>query len=68
MPGLGDPIGAVAGGGSGCAAPGSAGGRPPQLAVSVDVGVMGRCSLRAPLTLVVLSVSRGGPPVVLTSV
>ena len=67
MPGLWGLIGAVAGVGPDCDAPGSAGGRHPQLAVSVGVGVRDRCSLRAPLTLGVLSVSRGGPPWVLTS-
>ena len=35
--------------------------------VSVDVGVSGGCFLRAPLTLGMLSVSRGDPPGVLTS-
>ena len=51
----------------GCAAPGSVGGLHLRFAVSAGVGVRGRCSLRAPPTLGVLSVSRGGPRVVLTS-
>ena len=60
----------------GCAALGSAGGRHPRRAVNVGVGVWvvgpvrwgrGRCFPRTPLTLGVLSVSRGGPTVVLTS-
>ena len=73
--GLGGPIGAVAGVGSGCAAPGSTGDRRPLFAVNVGVGVCvvgpvpwgrGRFYPLVPLTLGVLSVSRGGPPGVLT--
>ena len=51
----------------GCVAPGSVGDPLPRVMVSVGVGVRGRCFLLAPLTLGVLSVSRGGPPGVLTS-
>ena len=77
MLGLGSPIGAVGGVGPGCTSRGPIGGQHPRLAVNVGVGVWvvglvwwwgrGRCFPRAPLTLGVLSVSRGGPPVVLTS-
>ena len=67
MLGLGGPFEVVVGVDPGCAAPGSAGGPHLRFAVSVGVGEKGRCSLRAPPTLGVLSVSRGGPPVVLTS-
>ena len=67
MLGLGGPCEVVVGVDPGCAAPGSAGGPHLRFAVSVGVGENGRCSLRAPPTLGVLSVSRGGPPVVLTS-
>ena len=58
------------------AALGSFGDQCPRPAVNVGVGVWvivtgpwetGRCVLRAPLTLVVPLVSRGGPRVVLTS-
>ena len=60
----------------GFAALGSSGGQPRRLPVNVEVGVevivpgsweTGRCFLRAPLTLEVPLVSRGGPRVVLTS-
>ena len=67
MLGLGGPFEVVVGVDPGCAAPGSAGGLHLRFAVSVGVGVRGRCSLRAPPTLVVLSVSRGGSLGVLTS-
>ena len=77
MLGLGSLIGAVAGVGIDCAAPGSTEDRRPRFAVNVGVEVWvvglvqwwvrGRCFPRAPLTLGVLSVSRGGPPGVRTS-
>ena len=77
MPGLGGRIGAVAGVGTVCAAPGSTGDRRPRFAVNVGVEVWvvslvlwwwrGRCFPRAPLTLGVLLVSRGGHQVLLTS-
>ena len=67
MLGLVGPFEVVVGVDPGCAAPGSVGGLHLRFAVSAGVGVRGRCSLRAPPTLGVLSVSRGGPPVVLTS-
>ena len=75
--GLGGLIGAVAGVGPDCAAPGSTGDRRPRFAVNVGVEVWvvglvpwwgrGRCFPRAPPTLGMLSVSMGGPPGVLTS-
>ena len=67
MLGLGGPFEVVVGVDPGCAAPGSVGGLHLRFAVSAGVGVRGRCYLRAPPTLGVLSVSRGGPQVVLTS-
>ena len=70
------PFGGVAAVVPGCAAPGLSGGLGPRLAVNVEVEVgvivpgpcvTCRCFLRAPLTLVVPLVSKGGPRVVLTS-
>ena len=76
MLGLGSPIGAVGGVGPGCTSRGSVGGQYAQFEVNVGVEVWvvglvqwwgrGRCFPRAHLILRVLSVSRGGPPVVLT--
>ena len=69
-------MGAVAAVVPGCAAPGSSGGRHLRLAVNVEIAVWvivleqresGRHFRRAPLTLGVPLVSRGGPQVVLTS-
>ena len=57
----------VGGVGPVCAVPGSVGGPHLRVMVNVGVGVGGSCFLRAPLTLGVLSVSRGGPSGVLTS-
>ena len=51
----------------GYVAPGSVGDPRLRVMVSVCVGVGGGCFPRVPLTLGVLSVSRGGPPEVLTS-
>ena len=51
----------------GYVAPGSVGDPLPRVMVNVGVGVRGRCFLRAPLTLGVLSVSGGVPLGVLTS-
>ena len=67
MLGLVGPCEAVVRVDPGCTAPGSVGVPHLQGMVSVGVGVSGRCFLRAPLTLGVLLVSRGGSPVVLTS-
>ena len=74
---LGGLIGAVSGDDPDCAAPGSTGDRRPRFAVNVGVEVwvvclvqwLGRCRSfpRAPLTLGVLLVSRGGHQVLLTS-
>ena len=64
MLGLWDEVGGV---GPGYVAPGSVGGPHLRVMVNVDVGVRGGCFLRVPLTLGVLSVSRGGPPGVLST-
>ena len=56
----------VGGDGPGYVAPGSVGGPHLRVMVNVGVGGRGRCFLRAPLTLGVLSVSGGDPLWVLT--